>query len=78
MILNGKLKANQKILLALYKKDRQEVEDLRALINYKNKSDFKKLVAKLKTSNLIDITSENICKISPLGIKEAEQLIENT
>lgn len=78
MILNGKFKANQKVLLALYKKDRQKVENLRVLINYKNKSDFNKLVAKLKASNLIDITSESICKISPLGIKEAEQLIENT
>lgn len=78
MVLNAKLKANQKVLLALYKKDRQEIEALRTLINYKNKSDFKKLLAKLKASNLIDITSKSICKISPLGIKEAEQLIGNT
>lgn len=78
MILNSKLKANQKVLLSLYKKDRQEIEVLRGLINYKNKSGFRKLVEKLKSSNLIDITSESICKISPLGIKETEHIIENT
>lgn len=78
MILSGKLKANQKVLLALYKKDRQDIEALRALINYKNKSDFKRLTEKLKASHLIDITSGCICKISPLGIKEVEQIIGST
>lgn len=78
MILNSKLKANQKVLISLYKRDRLEIEELRSLIGYKNKSDFRKLVQKLKSNNLIDITANSICKLSPLGIKEAESIIENT
>lgn len=75
MILNKKLKSAQKVLLALYKKDRQSVETLRNLINYKNKSDFKKLIQKLKSENLIDVTDNLTCKLSPLGIREAEAAI---
>lgn len=78
MILNSKLKTNQKILISLYKRDRIQIEKLRALIEYKNKSDFRKLAEKLKSSKLIDITADSICKLSPLGVKEAESIIENT
>jgi len=78
MILNNKLKANQKIIVSLYKRDRVEIEELRDLIGYKNKSDFRKLAEKLKSNKLIDITVDSICKLSPLGVKEAEFIIENT
>ena len=78
MILNSKLKAEQKILITLYKKDRVQVEELRVLVGYKNKSNFRKLAEKLKTKKFIDITADLICKLSPIGIKEAESIIENT
>lgn len=78
MILNNKLKSNQKILVSLYKRDRVEIEDLRNLIGYKNKSDFRRLAEKLKFNKKIDITVDSICKLSPLGLKEAESIIENT
>lgn len=78
MILNSKLKADQKILVTLYKRDRVEIEELRGLIGYQNKSNFKKIALKLKSNNLIDITENSICKLSPLGVKEAEVIVENT
>lgn len=78
MILSNKLKAEQKILLSLYKRDRIDIEELRVLIGYKNKTNFKKLSEKLKSKNLIDITVDSRCKLSPLGIKEAECIVENT
>ena len=45
------------------------------LIGYKNKTNFRKIAEKLKLKNLIDITSNNICKLSPLGQNEAERII---
>ena len=78
MVLSKKLKANKKILISLYKRDRVAIEELRELIGYKNRYAFKKIVLKLKANNLIDITTESICKLSPLGIQEAESIIETS
>jgi len=78
MFLSSKLKAEQKILLSLYKRDRVNIEELRVLIDYKNRTNFRKLIEKLKSNNLIDVTADSICKLSPLGIKEAESIAENT
>lgn len=75
MILNSKLKAEEKILISLYKKDKIEIDQLQNLIGYKNKSNFRKIAEKLKSKSLIDITSNNICKLSPLGQNEAERII---
>lgn len=75
MILNGKLKTEEKILICLYKNDRTDIEILQGWIGYKNKTNFRKLTEKLKTKNLIDITSNRVCKLSPLGLHEAERII---
>lgn len=77
MILDSKLKAEDKILLSLYKKDRVELDSLQEMIRYKNKTNFRKLAEKLKSKNLIDITTDKLCKLSPLGQHEAERIIGN-
>lgn len=77
MILDNKMKAEEKILLSLYKKDRVEIEPLQQMVGYKNKTNFRKLVEKLKSKNLIDITSNKLCKLSPLGLHEAERIMGN-
>jgi len=46
---------------------RRDGEGQLNLIGYKNKTNFRKIAEKLKLKNLIDITSNNICKLSPLG-----------
>lgn len=78
MILDKRLKADQKVLLSLYKKDRVTLEQLQALVEYKNKTNFRKVCEKLRSEKLIDITSDQICKLSPLGIQSAELIIQNT
>ncbi|MDN4147526.1 hypothetical protein ABS648_26030 [Pseudomonas solani] len=75
VFLNVKLKAEQKVLICLYRKDRQAAETLRALIGYKNKTDFNKILLKLKSAAKIDILDSGLCKISPLGLREAEKII---
>lgn len=78
MILDKKLKADQKVLLSLYKKDRVTLGELQTLVEYKNKTNFRKVCEKLRSEKLIDITSDKICKLSPLGIQSAESIIQNT
>lgn len=78
MILDKKLKADQKILLSLYKKDRVDLGELQTLVEYKNKTNFRKVCEKLRSERLIDITADQICKLSPLGVKSAESIIQNT
>jgi hypothetical protein len=78
MILSNKLKTEGKILLTLYKKDYIEIEALRNMLQYKNKTAFRRLVEKMKGRHLIDITPAQVCKISPAGVAEAECIINAT
>ncbi len=78
VILNNKLKAEQKVLVTLYKKDRRSIEELQGTIGYRNRTRFKSIVERLRSENLIDIVQGSVCKISPLGIREAERIVENT
>lgn len=75
MVLDRKLTATEKILLVLYKQDRITVETLRERVDYKNKSAFVKILQDHQREKAIAITSEGICKLSPLGIALAERLI---
>jgi len=77
MILSKKLKASEKVLVALYKDDKIEIEILRSRVEYKNKSNFIKILDKLKKDKLIDINEAGICKLSPLGVKVAESIVNN-
>lgn len=78
MILNNKLKAEQKVLVSLYKKDRRSIGELQDAIGYRNRSRFKSIVERLRSENLVDIVQGSLCKISPLGVREAERIVENT
>lgn len=75
MILSKKMTAPEKTLVALYKEDKIHIDELRKRVHYQNKSYFKKLVASLKKEKLLDLNDQEICKLSPLGVKRAEQLI---
>lgn len=77
MVLNKKLKASEKALVVLYKEDKIHVEILRARVEYKNKSNFMKILYEMKKEKLIDINDEKLCKLSPLGVKAAEAVVNN-
>lgn len=78
VIMDNKLKADQKVLVTLYKRDRYSIDEIQSLIGYRNRTRFKSIVERLRSDNLIDIVQGSICKISPLGVREAERIIENT
>lgn len=78
MVLDQKLKAEQKILIVLYKKSKLDIDQLQELVGYKNQTNFRKLCLKLKSQKQIDITKEQACKLSPVGIINAEKIIKGT
>lgn len=73
-VLDVKLSTKEKILLLLYQKDNQADDELQYSIEYKNKSDFKKLLKCLHKDNLINYENGK-CSISPIGINAAEKII---
>lgn len=77
IILNKKIKAPEKVLIALYKDDRVETEVLRCRVECKNKSNFTKILRELKKEKMIGLNEKGICKLSPLGVKTAESLVNN-
>ena len=77
MILNKKLKASEKVLIALYKEDKVQVETLRNRVEYKNKSNFLKILLEMKKDKLIDVNEAGVCKLSPLGVNAAEAIVNN-
>lgn len=78
MILSKKLKASEKVLIALYKEDKIDIEALRSRVDYKNKSNFNKILLTLKKDKLIDIVESGLCKLSPLGVISAESIVNGT
>lgn len=75
MILDAKMKAADKVLVALYKEDNINIGLLQQRIHYKNKSDFKKIIKQLEASKLLHWTEQDSCKLSPLGVREVENRI---
>lgn len=75
MILDPRMKAANKVLVALYKEDNIHIELLQQRIQYKHKSNFKKIIKQLEASKLLHWTEQGNCKLSPLGLREVEDRI---
>ncbi len=76
-ILKNNLTASQKVLCLLYYKDNQTDEELFKNTEYKNFSLFKNRVLRdLHQKRLVEYANQN-CKISPLGINEAESIFNS-
>lgn len=56
------------------KKDNLPIEELQLKVEYKNKSNFKKIILGLQKEKLLDLTDE-VCKLSPLGVSRVESII---
>ena len=76
-ILKNDLTTAQKVICLLYYKNNQTDEELFDNTEYKNFSLFKNRILKdLHQKRLIEYTNQD-CKISPLGIKEAETIFNS-
>lgn len=75
MILDSKMKAGDKALLALYKEDNIPLDLLQDRVDYKNKTNFRKIVKGLEDKKFLHCTQSNRCRLSPLGVREVERRI---
>lgn len=75
-ILDNKLSSKNKILCLLYIQDRMSDVELQKAIEYKNSSDFKKILKSLHKDRLIEYSTA--CILSPLGIIEAEKILSDS
>jgi hypothetical protein len=73
-ILDVGMKTKDKILCLLYVKDSQDETELKESIEYKNISDFRKILRDLHSKRLIEYKA-GVCRLSPLGIQRAEELL---
>jgi hypothetical protein len=73
-ILDTRLSAKEMILILLYDKSPRTVEEMQDIIEYKNATNFKKIVISLHKERVVEMRS-NSSYISPTGIILAEQII---
>lgn len=73
-ILDTKMSAKDKVLCLLYTKNDQSENELRNSIEYKNASEFRKILRTLHKEKLIEYSIEK-CSLSPIGIERAELLL---
>lgn len=73
-VLDTKMVSKDKVLCLLYMQDGATDTELQKSIEYKNSTDFKKILRDLHRDKLIEYDAPK-CLLSPLGIKRAETLL---
>jgi len=73
-ILNNKMSAKQKVVCLLYIEDRQADSALQASIEYKNTTEFRRILRTMHRERWIEY-SNNTCLLSPIGEEMAEKLL---
>ena len=66
--------AKDKVLCLLYIKDGQSASELQSNIEYKNTSNFRRILNALHNEKLIEFSNEK-CMLSPIGIQKVEMLL---
>lgn len=74
-VLDPKMSSADKVLCLLYMRDSQTDSGLQKSVEYKNFTEFKRILRNLHTKRLIEYSVPN-CIISPLGIQRAEELLK--
>ncbi len=74
-ILQTGISARAQILILLYDSSPQTDVDLKSIIEYKNLSNFRKIMQRLHNERLIEFKSGALSLITPKGIIEAESVI---
>jgi hypothetical protein len=75
-VLDTGLTAEEQVLVLLYDRAPQTVEELRGAIEYKNTTRFRKLLAGLHSDRLIEVLTDDKCLILPPGRLQAEAILK--
>ncbi len=74
-VLKVGMPAKDQVLVLLYDVNSQNVDALRDIIEYKNKTKFMEIIRKLHKERYLELKSDNECIISPKGVLMAEEII---
>lgn len=74
-VLQTGIPAREQILILLYDQNLQSEDVLRQAIEYKNASDFRKILRRLHAERLIEFQQSRPIAITPTGVICAEQII---
>ncbi|WP_428249103.1 hypothetical protein [Ferrovibrio sp.] len=74
VIVSG-VAAKDQVLILLYDQDPQSLDALQKNVEYKNKSEFKRLLIKLHKDRFLEMSPDNQCSITPNGMLRAEALL---
>lgn len=73
-IIDTRLSAKEMVLVLLYDNSPKPIEDLQSIIEYKNTTNFNKIILSYHKSRFLELRN-GLCYISPLGVFEAEAII---
>lgn len=76
-VLNVKIRAKDQVLLLLFDNSPQKIENLRASIEYSNRSGFNAIIKNLHKLKLIHCSKDQKCLILPPGLNAAEEIIKS-
>ena len=74
-VLDTKMSCADKVLCLLYMRNSQTDAELRNSVEYKNPTEFKRVLKKLHTKRMIEYAAPN-CILSPLGVQRVEEILK--
>lgn len=74
-ILDHNMKSSDQVLVLLYDESPRSSQNLQHIVEYKNKTNFTKVLKRLHAKKLIELSGNGNCSISPKGVIEAEKII---
>ena len=74
-VLDTRMSCADKVLCLLYMRNSQTDTELRNSVEYKNPTEFKRVLKNLHAKRMIEYAAPN-CTLSPLGIQRAEEILK--
>lgn len=75
-VLNTNINAKEQVIILLYDESPQKLEELQNTIEYRNSTNFLKIIRELHKKRFLEFTDNSLCYLSPKGKIEAERLIK--
>lgn len=74
-VLDTKMSCADKVLCLLYMRNSQTDAELRNSVEYKNPTEFKRVLKTLHNKRMIEYAAPN-CTLSPLGVQRVEEILK--
>lgn len=76
-VLSTRPRTKDQVLVLLFDASPRSEPELRAITEYRNATNFRRLLRQLHAERMIEYSSDGSCHISPLGSRRAEEIIHS-